>query len=331
MTKVLRRQILRAITAAAILAAVSRPAAAGRPYPSRPIALINPFPVGGPLDTLARAMAERMGEMLGQAVIVENVTGASGGIGTSRVARAAPDGYTLGLGYWGTHVANAAIYNLDYDVVSDFLPIAQLARGPLLLVARKTFPANNLNELIAWLKANPCTATQGTAGVGTAVHVVGLLFGKEAETCFLQIPYRGVGPAMQDLLAGHLDIMFADTAVSLPQIAAGYVKAFAVTDKRRLTLAPEIPTFGEAGLPSLYFSQWYGLWAPKGTASDIIAKINAAVVAALTDPTIRRELTEQGMDVPPSGEQTPQALAALQRDEIKKWWPIIKAAGIEAQ
>jgi tripartite-type tricarboxylate transporter receptor subunit TctC len=194
---VLRRQILRGITAA-VLAAASRPAVAGRLYPSRPITMINPFPVGGPLDTLARAMAVRMGEMLDQAVIVENVTGASGGIGTSRVARAAPDGYTLGLGYWGTHVANAAIYNLDYDVVRDFLPIAQLARGPLVLAARKTLPVNNLNELIAWLKTNPCTATQGTAGVGTAGHIVGLFFGKETETCFLQVPYRGVGPAMED-------------------------------------------------------------------------------------------------------------------------------------
>jgi tripartite-type tricarboxylate transporter receptor subunit TctC len=280
---------------------------------------------------LARPMAERMSELLGQAVIVENVTGASGSIGTSRVARAAPDGYTLGLGYWGTHVANPAIYRLGYDVVRDFLPIAQLARGPLLLTARKTLPANNLNELIAWLKANPCTATQGTAGVGTAVHIVGLFFGKETKTCFTQIPYRGVAAAMQDLEAGHLDIMFADTAVSLPQIKAGYVKAFAVTDNKRLTLAPGIPTLGESGLPSLYFSQWYGLWAPKGTASDIVAKINAAVVAALIDPVIRRELSEQGMEVPPSDEQTPLALAALQKDEIRKWWPIIKAAGIEVE
>jgi tripartite-type tricarboxylate transporter receptor subunit TctC len=326
-----RRQVLSGIAAAAALAAAPRRTAAGDPYPSRPITLINPFPVGGPLDRLARLMAERMGTILGQAVIVENVTGASGNIGTARVARARPDGYTFGLGYWGTHVANPAIYKLDYDVVEDFEPIAQLARGPLLLATRKTLPATNLSELIAWLKANPCAASEGTSGAGSAVHIVGVFFGKQTETCFSQVPYRGVEPAMQDLLAGHLDMMFADTAVSLPQIKAGYVKAFAVTDKRRLESAPEIPTFAEAGLPNLYFSQWYGLWAPKGTAKNIVAKINATVVAALSDPTIRQLLADQGLDVPPPDEATPQALAALQKDEIAKWWPIIKAAGIKAE
>jgi tripartite-type tricarboxylate transporter receptor subunit TctC len=300
-------------------------------YPSRPITMINPFPVGGPLDTLARMMADRMYASLGQRVVIENITGASGDIGTARVARSMPDGYTFGLGYWGTHVANAAIYKLNYDVVKDFDPVAQLARGPLLLVARKTLPPNDLKDLIAWLKANPCAALQGTAGVGTAVNIMGVFFQRETATCFRQVPYLGVEPAMQDLMAGHIDLMFADTAVSLPQMRAGNIKAYAVSADGRSASLLDIPTFAEQGLPSLTFLQWYGLWAPKGTPGSIIEKINQAIVAALRDPAIRQRLAQYGLEVPPADEQTPEALGALQKREIEKWWPIIRAAGITVQ
>jgi tripartite-type tricarboxylate transporter receptor subunit TctC len=328
--KLPRRQFLHVAAGAIALPVLARIAKAEL-YPSRTITMIDPFPAGGPLDALGRILAEAMQATLGQPIMVENVTGASGTIGTGRVARATPDGYTLGLGYWGTHVANAAIYHLQYDVVEDFEPIALLARTPLLLVAKKATPADDLNNLIAWLRTEPCKVVLGTAGVGTANHIVGLLFQRETNTCVQSVPYRGVAPAMQDLVAGQIDLMFADTEVSLPQLRAGTIKAYAVSGRSRLAAAPEIPTFAEAGLPSLYFSQWYGLWAPKGTPRDIISTLNSATRTALVSPTVMHRLSELGMDIPPSEEQTTQALGRLQRSEIDKWWPIIKAANIKAE
>jgi tripartite-type tricarboxylate transporter receptor subunit TctC len=328
--KLSRRQFLGITIVLAVLAASPRNANA-EAYPSRPITMVNPFPAGGPLDSLARLLAEHMRGTLGQPVVIENVTGASGNIGTGRVARAAPDGYTFGLGYWGTHVANAAIYDLKYDVLNDFEPVSLLSGGPLLLVGKKSLPANDLGSLISWLKANPCKAVQGTAGVGTATHIVGLFFMKETGTCLQLVPYRGVAPAMQDLLAEQIDLMLTDTAVSLPHVRAGSIKAFAVSAEKRLASAPDIPTMGESGFPSLSFWQWYGLWSPKGTPRDVIARVNEAVNNALDDPTIRLRLAEQGMEIPPRPQRTPEALSALQRSEIDKWWPIIRAANIKAE
>jgi tripartite-type tricarboxylate transporter receptor subunit TctC len=325
-----RRQFVRFAIGAATLPAVSQIANA-EPYPSRTITMINPFPVGGPLDALGRILADPMQATLGQRIVVENVTGASGTIGTGRVARADPDGYTLGLGYWGTHVANAAIYSLQYDVVKDFEPVGLLASTPLLLIAKKATPANDLSSLIAWLSRDPCKMVLGTAGLGTANHIVSLLFQKETNTCVQSVPYRGVAPAMQDLVAGQIDLMFADTEVSLPQLRAGTIKAYAVSARNRLPEAPEISTFAELGLPDLYFSQWYGLWAPKGTPKDIILMLNNATRAALADTTARHRLADLGMDIPPQQEQTSQALGTLQRAEIDKWWPIIKAANIKVE
>jgi tripartite-type tricarboxylate transporter receptor subunit TctC len=286
-----RRQFLRFALGAATLPAVARIANA-EPYPSPAITMVNPFPAGGPLDALGRILAEPMQASLGQPILVENVTGASGTIGTGRVARATADGYTLGLGYWGTHVANAAIYSLQYDVVKDFEAVGLLASTPLLLIAKKGIPANDLKSLIAWLRTQPCKIVVGTAGVGTANHTVSLFFQKETETCVQSVPYRGVAPAMQDLVAGQIDLMFADTEVSLPQLRAGTVKAYAVSARSRLAAAPEVPTFAEAGLPSLYFSQWYGLWVPKGTPKGIILTLNNTTRAALADPPVRQKLAD---------------------------------------
>jgi tripartite-type tricarboxylate transporter receptor subunit TctC len=265
---------------------------------------------------------------LGQPIIIENVSGAAGSIGTGRVARAAPDGYALVLGYWGTHVANGAIYSLPYDVLNDFEPIALLPAQPLVIVARRAMPASDLRGLIAWLRANPDQAVQGTAGIGSLSHVAGLLFQKETGTRYRFIPYRGAAPIMQDLVAGQIDIAITVPVASMPQVRAGLIKAFAVMAGTRLPIAPEIPTVDEAGLSGLHLSLWQGLWAPKGTPRDLIAKLNRAVVLALADPIVRQKFVDQGFDIPAREQQSPEALGVHQKAEIDKWWPIIKAANI---
>jgi tripartite-type tricarboxylate transporter receptor subunit TctC len=300
-----------------------------QPYPSRPITIIVPFAAGGPTDVIARTMAQHMRTSLGQNVIVENVAGANGNIGVGRVARAAPDGYTISIGHWSTHVVNGAVYPLPYDLLKDFEPISLIATNSYLIVAKNAVPANDLKSFIAWLKANPDKASEGTAGPGSPQHVSGVFFQNATGTRFQFVPYRGAAPAMQDLLAGQIDMIIDDPTNSLPQVRAGKIKAFAVTARSRLAAAPDIPTVDEAGLPGFYFSRWHALWAPRGTPKDVIAKLNTAVVGALADPAVRSRLADLGQEIFPREQQTPQALGAYHKAEIEKWWPMIKAAGIK--
>ncbi len=316
---------------AAIFGAVSVVAADAQSYPTRSITMVVPFAAGGPTDTVARILGERMGRALGATIIIENVTGAAGSIGVGRVARAAPDGYTLSIGHWSTHVVNGAIYPLSYDLLKDFDPIALLPSNPQLIVARNGIPAKDLKELIAWVKQNQDKITGGTAGAGSAGHIGDLYFQQFTGTHFTLVPYRGSGPAMLDLVAGHLDIMCDQSANSLPQVRAGQIKAYAVTAPTRLAAAPDIPTVDEAGLPGFYISVWHGLWVPHGTPPDVIAKLAAAVREALADPDVQKRFADLGQEIPPVEQQTPEGLHARQKAEIEKWWPIIKAAGIKAE
>jgi tripartite-type tricarboxylate transporter receptor subunit TctC len=328
--KLPRRKFLHLAAVAAALPTVPRFAWA-QTYPTRPITMIVPFAAGGPSDVLGRILAERMRASLGQPVIIDNVVGAAGSIGVGRVARAAPDGYTLVVANWSTHVANGALYTLPYDVVKDFEPVALATTNTFVIVARKSMPADDLKGLVAWLKANPDKASAGTAGVGNATHIVGVLFQNVTGTRFQFVPYRGTGPAMQDLVAGQIDMMFADTTTSLPHVGSGAIKAYAVMLKSRLRSAPDIPTVDEAGLPMLHFFGWFALFAPKGTPKGLITRVNEALVDALADPAVGQRVAAIGMEVPPRDQQTPEALAALQKAETEKWWPIIKAANIKAE
>lgn len=321
------------IAAAAVLMALSALSgeAAGQSYPSRPITMIVPFAPGGPLDVIARILGERMRVSLGQPVVNENVAGAAGSIGVGRAARAAPDGYTLSIGNWATHVVNGAIYTLNYDLLGDFEPVALYSVTQQIIVAKKSMPADDLKGLIAWLKANPDKATQATSGIGSAGHIAAAYFQKDTGTRLQFIPYRGLAPAMQALLAEQVDMMIDVPSNSLPHIQAGTIKAYAVTAKDRIPSAPNLPTVDEAGLPGFYAPIWYALWAPKGTPKDIIAKLNAAVVEALADPAVRQRFASMGQEIVPRGQQTPETLGALHKAEVAKWWPIIKAADIKGQ
>jgi tripartite-type tricarboxylate transporter receptor subunit TctC len=325
-----RRQFLHLAAGATALPTVSRIAWA-QAYPSRPITIVVAFPPGGATDVIGRAMAERLKSSLGQPVIVENVTGAAGTLAVGRVARAAPDGYMLSIGQNGSHVVRGATYALPYDLLNDLEPVALLSTGPFVLTARKTMPANDLKGLIAWLKANPDKATLGHAGTGGLAHIAGVFFQRETGTRFGFVPYRGIAPAIQDLVAGQIDMAISDPVASLPQVRAGTIKAYGVTAKTRLTSAPDIPTLDEAGLPGFDISQWHGLWLPKGTPKSIIAKLNAAVMNALADPAVRARLADLGQEIFPRDRQTPEALGAFQKAEIEKWWPIIKAANIKGE
>jgi len=323
-----RRQFLQRAAGAATLLALPQHALA-QTFPSRPITMVVPVPAGGAMDTLARIIAEGMKASLGQPVVIENVTGASGSIGVGRVARAAPDGNTIAYAAFVTHVLNAAIYQLPYDVVADFEPIAFIAGTPWLIVGKNDLPADDLKGLIAWLKANPDKASSGTAGPGSPSHLGGILFQNITGTRFQFVPYRGTAPIMPDLVGGQIDMAIVDPVTALPQFHARRIKVFAIMAKSRTATAPEVPTVDEAGVPGLHISPWQAIWAPKGTPREIVARLNGAVVDALSDPAIRKKLADQSYEIGPREEQTPEYLAAFHKAEIEKWWPIIKAAGIK--
>ncbi len=333
-----RRSFRLSAALAALVVFAAMAALAGAPrtaraqsYPARPITMIVPFPAGGATDTLARFLGEQLRARLGQPVVIENVTGAAGSIAVGRAARAPNDGYTLSIGTLTTHALIGGLYPLPFDLVADFEPIAQIASEPLLIVGRKSLPAIDLRDLIAWLKANPDTASVGIAGVGAAGHLTGISFQRETGTRFHFVPYRGNAPGAQDLVAGQIDLMIEPSSNFQTLVRAGSIKAYAVTSASRFAAAPDIPTAEEAGLPGFHSSLWYGLWAPKGTLEPIVERLNAAVVDVLADPAVRQRLTEMGLEIPPRDQQTPQALLALQRADIAKWWPIIKAANIRGE
>jgi tripartite-type tricarboxylate transporter receptor subunit TctC len=303
----------------------------GETYPSRPITIIVPFAAGGGTDVTARILAERMRPSLGQPLVVENVIGAGGSTGVGRAVNAAPDGYTIVIGHWGTHVANGAIYALRYNLMKDFEPISLVASTRWFIIAKKNLPAHDLKGLVAWSKTKPDKVLAGTGGQGSPEHVTGVFFQNMTGARLQFVPYRGAGPALQDLLAGHIEMMIIASTIALPYVQAGSVKTFAIMDKSRLAQAPDVPTVDEAGVPELYFASWHGLWAPKGTPRSVIEKLNAAVVEALADPTVGKRLGDLGQTIFPRAQLTPGALGAHQKAEIEKWWPIIKAAGVKPE
>jgi tripartite-type tricarboxylate transporter receptor subunit TctC len=320
---------MRKLFAAAIMAVLAGVTGAqAQTYPSRPITLVVPFPPGGSTDAAARIMAERMRIPLGQPVVIENIGGAGGSIAVGRVARAAPDGYTFDIGQWDTHVGSI-IYKLDYDLEKDFEPIALVTNNPQLMVAKIDLPANTLGELVSWMKANP--GKINFVNQNAAANVTGVLFENLTKQKVQFIPYRGAGPAMTDLVSGTVDLLVVQGAVALPQIRAGKIKAIANLSPQRSASMADIPTSDESGVSGLYMSGWFGFWAPKGTPRDIIAKLNAATVEALADPALQKRFSDLGLDVAPRAQQTPEGLAAFQKAEIDKWWPIIKSAGIGVQ
>lgn len=301
-------------------------------YPSRPILMIVPYPPGGLSDAVARPVAEGMQEPLGQTVVIANIGGANGSIGSARAARAAPDGHTLLLGIWNTHVAVAKLLKLDYDVVKDFAPIAFMTDSPLLLTVHRSVPVSTYRELVGWLKANPDKLSSGSAGIGSPPHLLDEVVRKQTNTRFQTVHYRGAGPIMQDLMGGQIGMAFLNPATAAPHVRAGVIKALGVTSAQRMKILPEVPTMAEAGFPGgMEFSLWTALFAPSGTPKGVIATLNRAVVTSLADPKVRERLANQGVEIAAREKQTPESLAAIQRAEIKKWWPIIDAAGIKPQ
>jgi tripartite-type tricarboxylate transporter receptor subunit TctC len=298
-------------------------------FPSHPITIVVPFAAGGPSDVMARILAERMKTTLGETILVENVTGAGGSIGVGRALRSAPDGYTISFGHLGTHVANGAIYKLGYDLVADLEPVVLLPSNPMVVVSKNAVPAKSLKELIEWLKARPTPATAGTAGAGSGSHIAGLYFENVTSIKLQYVPYRGTGPAMNDLVAGQIDVIVDQLSNSISQVRAGTIRAYAVTDTKRVESAPDIPTTEEAGLPGFRMTLWSGMWVPKDTPKEIVAKLNASAVDALNDPTVRKQLENLGLQMPPKDQLSPQSLGTWQKAEIAKWWPMIKASNVK--
>lgn len=322
---------LLSLAAAAAIVVTGAINAAAQTYPNKSVTIIVPFAAGGPSDALARILGDRMKASLGQTFVVENITGAAGSIAVGRAVRAAPDGYTISFGHLGTHVANGAIYSLPYDLLTDLDPVALLPSNPMVVVSRGNLPATNLKELLAWLKANEAKATAGTAGAGSGAHIAGVYLQSLTGLRLQYVPYRGTGPALNDLVGGQIDIIVDQASNSMQQIRSGRIRAYAITDSKRLKAAPEIPTAEEAGLPGFHMTLWSGLWVPKGTPKDIVAKLNAAAVEAMADPTVQKRLTDLGLEVPAREQQTPQALGVWHKAEVEKWWPIIKKAGIKPE
>jgi tripartite-type tricarboxylate transporter receptor subunit TctC len=323
--------MVRLVVAAALAALAGIGGAQAQTYPSRPITIVFPFPAGGSTGAMARILLEPLQAALGQTIIIENMGGGGGSIGVGRVARAAPDGYTVSFSHMQTHVLNGAVLNLTYDVVTDFAPVALISDTPQTIVARSSFPASNLREMIDWLKANPGKGTVGAVGVGGPSDITVWQFQKLTGTTLQLVPYRGGAPLLQDLVSGQIDFNFGQASTYLGAVRSGQLKAMAVQTKRRWSIAPEIPTVDEAGEPGLYGSYWHGMWLPKDTPKDIVAKLNAAVVTALADPAVRKRFYDFGQEIWPREQQTPEALAAHQKAEIERWWPIVKAAGIKVQ
>jgi tripartite-type tricarboxylate transporter receptor subunit TctC len=304
-------------------------AAVAENYPSRPITVIVPFSAGGPSDAMARILAERMKASLGETLLIENVTGAGGSIGVGRAVRSPADGYTISFGHLGTHVANGAVYKLGYDLVEDLDPVVLLPSNPMIIVSKNAIPAKSLSELLAWLKSRPSPPTAGTAGAGSGSHIAGLYFENVSGIKLQYVPYRGTAPALNDLVAGQIDIMIDQTSNSINQVRGGNIRAYAVTDDKRVDSAADVPTTDEAGLPGFHMTLWSGLWVPKGTPKEITAKLNAAAVEALNDPAVVKQLENLGLRMPPKNQLTPEALGAWQKAEIAKWWPMIKAADVK--
>jgi tripartite-type tricarboxylate transporter receptor subunit TctC len=322
--------VLRSIVALATTLAVGAGALA-QGYPAKPVTVVVPFSAGGPTDTLARIMAERMRGALGQPVLVDNTTGAGGSIGVGKVVRSAPDGYMVSIGHWGTHVVNGVYYNLTYNVLSDFEPVAMIATNPQLIISRLALPATNLKELIAWTLANKSKVLMGTGGIGGASHMAAIYFGNQIGVKFQFVPYRGGAPALQGLLANEFDLYVTQVGSAINLIRAGRVRAYAVTSKTRQAAAPEIPTVDEAGLPGLHTAIWHAYWLPKGTPKPVVAKLNAAIVESLADPVVIKRFVDLGQEIPAREQQTPEALFAHHKAEVDKWWPIIRDAGIKAE
>ena len=304
-------------------------AAVAQNFPSRPITIIVPFSAGGPSDVMARILAERMKATLGETILVENVTGAAGSIGVGRALRSPPDGYTISFGHLGTHVANGAIYKLGYDLVADLEPVVLLPSNPMVVVSKNGVPAKSLKELMEWLKSRPEPATAGTAGAGSGSHIAGLYFENVSGIKLQYVPYRGTGPAMNDLVGGQIDLIVDQLSNSITQVRAGTIRAYAVTDAKRAESASDIPTADEAGLPGFFMTLWSGMWVPKGTPKEIVAKLNASVVDALNDPAVRKQFENLGLQMPPNDKLTPAALGAWQKAEIAKWWPMIKSGNVK--
>jgi len=300
-------------------------------YPSRPITIVVPFSAGGPTDTLARIMGERMRTTLGQPVLVDNTTGAGGTIGTGRVVRAAPDGYTVSIGHWGTHVVNGAYYTLPFNLLTDFEPVAMIATNPQVIISKNAVPAGNLKELIAWIRANQDKVLMGTGALGGASHMGAIYFQNLIGVKFQYVPYRGGAPAMQALLGGEIDLYVTQVSNITTHVRAGKIRAYAVTSRTRQAAAPEIPTVDEAGLPGFHTAVWHGIWLPKGTPRDIVMKLNAAIVETLADQAVRQRFADLGQEIPAREQLTPEALYAYHKEEIDKWWPLIKSAGIKAE
>lgn len=321
----------RAVMAALLALLTFGSAAAADNYPSHPITIVVPFAAGGPTDAMARILADHMRTSLGQTILIENATGAAGSLGVGRVVRAAPDGYTVSIGHLGTHVANGAIYKLGYDLVTDLEPVVLLPSNPMIIVSTNAVPARSLKELIAWLKAKPTPATAGTAGAGSGSHIAGLYFENATGIKLQYVPYRGTAPALTDLVAGQIDIMIDQTSNSIAQVRAGTIRAYAVTDDKRVESASDIPTTDEAGLDGFHMTLWSGLWVPKGTPKEIVAKLNAAAVAAMNDPAIRRKFEDLGLQMPAGDKLAPEVLGDWQKAEIAKWWPMIKAANVKVE